>query len=749
MKFETEIVQDKQKALIVSKKNYDFIVLLKDHLKKFSVDPYFSSVSSKLTSSFDYFFFIEEEYPIHIIKESVHKKFVFIYSKNNRFIKSLIKHHLPNVKMIETKSENLKESDIDKILWFCLTQTREKHLKITNLFSKEKSHVNKTKIDLNKYLTRKNFTLTIIYFIVSIHFIFIPLIILSSIFSLKGYLNMKNNKFFKAKSDAYISNSLNLTGNQFYQIVRPTYLLFGIAQLPDDLIEINKNSVNTLLEMESILDNAKSIQKLIFTKGKTTNEIDDLKLRFSKLNKSLGEIHDSIIIINQKLGLPFNLVKKMKTNLLEISDLLDKTRKLLVYSESIFTQKTPNKYLIFFANNMELRPGGGFIGSFAIVTISNYEVQEIKVNDVYDADGQLTAHIDPPKPIEKYLNMPHWFLRDSNFAPDFVENYNKGLFFIEKELGISDFSGGILLTTTAVENILTAFDSLYLPDFKETINTKNFYLKTQFYTEKNFFPGSIQKRVFLSSVIQQLLLKLEGVSSEKFLVALKKSLDEKQMVVFLEDSAAQTTFDTSFWSGRVIEPKCLSGGKCISDFLFPYDANVGANKANFFINRYFHLKTSIDSQGRINHLLSIQYQNNSPAEIFPTGTYRNYFQVLIPRNSLVKKITIDGVLVENYDQKDDIFKLIGFFFEVAPKKKVEIKISYQLGEALESYSQVYQLVFQKQIGANNSDLILDFDVAKNISLVNHNFSPLVKDRQILYNTNLSTDKIFFIELKKE
>ena len=70
--------------------------------------------------------------------------------------------------------------------------------------------------------------------------------------------------------------------------------------------------------------------------------------------------------------------------------------------------------------------------------------------------------------------------------------------------GVMDFSGGILITTTAVENILYAFNDLYLPDFKEYINAKNFYLKTQLYVEKKFFPGSIQKKTFLSSIVRQI-----------------------------------------------------------------------------------------------------------------------------------------------------------------------------------------------------------------------------------------------------
>lgn len=750
MKFVTEIIHDKQKTLIVSKYNYQFIKILKNHFKKYSVDHFFSSIVPKTIGNFDYYFFIEEEFPIQRLKDSPKKNFIFVFFQKNRFLHSLSANRLKNVKIIEINSHDLNQDDIEKILWFSLSKTPENHLKITKLTeSSIRPSEQKFRMNIKKYFTKNNFIYMVISIFVFLHFLYVPFVLSSSIFAYRSYANLKRNNFTATETNSSVGKIINGIGQSLYSPVRPTYLLFGLASWPDNIFEINNNSFQTFSKITSVLDNAKEIQRLSFIKDKTSEEKNDLKLRFNKLNRSLEEINESLITINQKLDFPFAFVKKIKSNLIDVSDLIDKTRKLLVYAESVLTQEESKKYLIFFANNMELRPGGGFIGSFAILNAGDYEIGEIKVYDVYDADGQLTAHIDPPKPIEKYLKIPHWFLRDSNFSPDFIENYQKALFFVEKELGITNFSGGILLTTTAVENVLTAFDNLYLPDFKENINSKNFYLKTQFYAENNFFPGSIQKRVFLSSVVQQIILKLESMSSEKFLIALKKSLDEKQMAVFIDDPVAQTLFDTSFWSGRVIDPKCLSGADCISDYLFPYDANVGANKANFFINRFFYLKTTIDSEGKINHLLSIQYKNDSPSEVFPTGTYRNYFQVLLPLNSTIRRVTKDGVLVEEIDQKDDKFKLVGFFLEVPPKKTIEVKIDYQLAEKIDSVHEIYQLIFQKQMGANNSDLILDFNMDKNLSLINQNFSPLVKNNQILYNTSLSTDKIFFIELKKE
>jgi len=65
---------------------------------------------------------------------------------------------------------------------------------------------------------------------------------------------------------------------------------------------------------------------------------------------------------------------------------------------------------------MELRPGGGFIGSYGILTMDKGKVSDFKIHDVYDADGKLKASIEPQFPVRRYLKLPHLFLRDSNFS---------------------------------------------------------------------------------------------------------------------------------------------------------------------------------------------------------------------------------------------------------------------------------------------------------------------------------------------
>jgi hypothetical protein len=746
MELKTEIVEEKQKALIVSKKEYSFISLLKSELKRVSINPFYSPFIPKTINIFSYVFIVNEPISLEKINKNKNSFFIFIYfhGKSHQInLKGVPK----NIKIITVSGNLLEKNEIDKILWFAFSKSNETslNLNVSQLVKNKSNPLPELTNNYKKYITAKNLIILFLSSIVIIHLAFIPFIFVSFFLNYQSYLSVKKNVLVDTKK----SQSVNDITKKLYSIVRPTYLLFGVAILPDNLIDINEKSLLIINQAESLLENFKGLEDLFFQTDKSVEQKNILVLRIQKAKIDLANIEDELNVIVQKIPISNNFFNQIKKQMLELSDNLEKANKVIDYFQKAIAEKNPKKYVVFFANNMELRPGGGFIGSFGIFEVGNYNISQIKVYDVYDADGQLTVHLDPPKPIAQYLNVPHWFFRDSNFSPDFFTNYQKALFFLEQEMKMTGFSGGILLTTSAVENVLSAFNDLYLPDFKEYVNAKNFYLKTQYYSEKNFFPGSIQKKVFLSSLVTQIQNNLHTVNVRTLFSQIKKSLDEKQITVFFEDKSLQALFDSSFWSGRVINPKCTLSEDCITDYAFPYDANVGANKANFFVSRFINLKVNIDSEGKISHTLSLQYKNESPAEIFPTGYYRNYFQVLLPKESTLNQITKDGVLVEDVDQIDDQYKQIGFFFELAPGKTVDLKISYQSNKPLKKGTNIYQLIVQKQIGAKNSDLILEYQLDKSVSVVNQNFSPIVKGNQIIYNTSLSTDKIFLIELTRE
>ena len=758
MKLKVETEEKKQKILLVDKKPGQFFKYLKENLKKFDSQVFVSPRLPNNLEIFDLCFLINQ--PAGLIDKFDHRpgqKIIFIYIDNQpmagRLLNKLTVNNITGVKIVNLDREikNFQDS-LDKLLWFALSKSNEQYLDLKPMVersSRESGPEKSTLSTMTESLNKKNIFLILLGFFILFHLVFFVPLFLSGYSFLISAKEIKKGNFDKAKNK--LDNGLRLLsyGKTLYSASRPTYLLFSLALWPDDIVQIDEKAGMILKRFLQLNQQGRELTKSILKKNKTDREQESFDLLLRQIKTNLDPLEEDLIFLNQKLP-RLNSLKNIKLELSLAGDLTGKAKQIIHHLDLIMAKNTEKKYLLLFANNMELRPGGGFIGSFGVLKMADYTLQDLKIYDVYDADGQLIAHIPPPEAISKYLEQPHWFLRDSAFSGDFLENYGQAKFFLEKELGLGDFSGAALITTSAVNNILGAFGNLYLSDFRENVNQDNFYLKAQLYSEKDFFPGSTQKKGFLASVTRALLINLETASFEKLIMGVKKSLDEKQAVLYLDDEELQKIIDSYYWSGRIIQPVCPTQiDSCISDYVFPLDANLGVNKANFYITRLIELKINVDSQGNFENTLTIKFKNNSPNEVFPGGYYRNYLQILIPKNSTIKTITKNDVLVDEFDEKDEEFKNVGLFFEIEPLGTAEIRLRYQPPLIINKGHSVYQLLFQKQIGSFNNDLNIRIFLPKNIYLINQNFSPLVKDNQILYNTSLSADKIFFIELIKE
>jgi hypothetical protein len=722
MSWQVDIVNEDQKMLIVIPKKNVLIESFIYHLKKKEIT-----------------FFITPKFPSSLKKFD----YLFLFNKNQiefTDIKSGRK------KTIKIKGDYFDAPSFDYLLWFCFSKSKMVHF---DLSLPKQSKANSLNLIKHPWpIKKKHFFLMICAILFLIYlFGFLPILFLANWYNYQAFKNI-NGKEKIFKENLLLGKNYYQLGKNLYSLSQPVYLFFGLGIVTDNLVTFS-DDVNTLLDTTYNLEKlGKNIFLAIYRPNKSENDLRDLNRQFKQLNVLLAKTEEKINLITQKAPDLIKKNQKFQEKLKQADLFVAAIKKINPHLPGALGENGKKNYLLLFANNREIRPGGGFIGSFALLEFDSLTQTKFDVYDVYDADGQLKVHIEPPAPISRYLNQPHWFLRDSAFSVDFPTNCEQAKFFLEKEMAISNIDGCLLITTSAVENILKAFGDLYLTDFKEKVNSDNFYLKAQLYSEKNFFPGSIQKKSFLNSVVKQMIINLEKASIPLLLSKIKISLEEKQIALFLNDENMQKTIDSFLWSGRLIVPKCLDEKQnCINHLIFPYDANLGVNKADYFIERSIYLKTDILQDGQNNNLLTLIYKNNSPSDLFPGGTYKNYFQIYLPNDSHLKSITKNGVLVEDFNEKDESqLKKIGFLVEVPPNRTIEIKIAYQSDKKLSQGKNIYQLVVQKQIGAGNKDFLWEINLPSNITPGNNNFSPLVKDNQIIYNTILNTDKIFFIEL---
>lgn len=731
MAWQTEIIDRKITILLIGDKKNSFISPFKNYLLKFNpqINLYILEKRPKGYQNFNYLF------------KFIGEKIVFFDKKNKR--RKVITFFHGNI---------LDKKSFEKILWFCFSNSKINELKIFLLKKKglKKESLSRKLIRQLTEVVKKKFIFIVLCLLFLFFTSFLYPLFISYFFyyyeakqSLSKKIERKNEDDYLKKADNYF-----LLSKKLYSYPRPIFHFLGVGMLTDNFLELTDELSKLFLTIKKGKSIGYSLINSLTSFDQKNEEI--IIQNLNDLENLLKESENSFNRIRNKL--PFFLKNNSRYQELinQGQSFFFIAKKILPAVPNILGEKSEKKYLIFFANNRELRPGGGFIGSFAIIKVNNFFLEDLKVYDVYDADGQLKFHIEPPKPIKDYLSQPHWFLRDAAFSPDFLENFSQAEIFLENEIKEKNFDGGFLITTSAIENILKAFDSLYLPDLKEKITSDNFYLKTQYYTEKNFFPGSIQKKSFLNSLTKQFLINLENVSFVNLLTQLKKSLDEKQIVIYFKNENTQKIFDELFWSGKVAFSSCLMKNiPCLSNYLFPFDANLGVNKADYFVDKSIFYKINIDANGEINHFLTLNYRNNLTADVFPGGKYKNYFQIYLPKNIKIKEILKDDILISDFEQREEknLF-LIGFYFEVKPRESSEIKIIFSNNQRLVDGKNLFQILIQKQIGAQNKDFILQINFPNNINLISNNFIPLVKDNELVYNFNFNTDKLFYLLLNK-
>lgn len=549
---------------------------------------------------------------------------------------------------------------------------------------------------------------------------------------------------------SYPSTALKIS-RKMYDPFRKGWLFVGLASYPERVFDITERVIDSYQVTHELRDD----MAIMFSKIMDPQSLsqDTILEKKTAVEANINRLTENVQTLRERLP---SFVMKYK----ETEDKIEKAEAYLTMAatymksfDEVFARNSERMYVVFFANDREIRPGGGFIGSFALVKVQNLQVHEWKIYDVYDADGQLQARVRPPEPISTYLNQPFFFLRDSAFTPDFPTNVLVAEDFLQKELGIERIDGALLFTFSSIENLVGRIGPLTVPEYEELISEENVYLKTQLYAEQNFFPGSTQKKNFLEALANQIILKLEEprmafTAAQSFLL----DFHTKNMVAYAKDQSLQNVIDTSYWSGRQLPPTCIRGQdtetECIPLYFFPVEANLGVNKANAFVTRDYTVSArALKDTQEIETEFTVYFKNKSKKGLFPGGPYKNYYQVFLPREIQIQSIMIDTFIAKNPEIEQNKYTRVGLLVEIPEQSERSVSIKFRTLATLPPSESELQLIFQKQIGLPSSNVTFKFGFPDGYKVSDTNFSPLAVSPVVEYNSAVDSDKFFYLRFK--
>jgi len=328
--------------------------------------------------------------------------------------------------------------------------------------------------------------------------------------------SVKNQDFVKSKiclEDAYqklneISKEIDGVGSFLADATKYIPYLSKISS-GNHLIEGGKDISQAGILLSELANDFENIKKgenvgedvsylEIFQKSE--NKIKEAASFLKSAQNHLEEVN--IDDIPENLKDKFSFLKRVlpEANLI-LSDFLKE--------EKIFTDvlggNGARKYLFLFQNNQEMRSTGGFIGSYAILDISNGRVRKFFIDGIFNPDGQLKENIVPPVPIQKIS--AGWSLHDSNWFPDFPVSAEKAIRFYEKTGGPTA-DGVITMTPTVLKKLLKVTGPIDLSEYGITITGENFLEKIQYETEIGYDKELNQPKKILADLAPKILDKI-------------------------------------------------------------------------------------------------------------------------------------------------------------------------------------------------------------------------------------------------
>ncbi len=423
------------------------------------------------------------------------------------------------------------------------------------------------------------------------------------------------------------------------------------------------------------------------------------------------------------------------------------------FVQEFFGLNEPQTYLIMFLNNTELRPGGGFIGTYAVVTMdkANPNIAKVEGTEVLDNLSPKNFPSEPPAPIREYLGLDRWYFRDSNWSPDFKISAAKSLDLYRKEKGVlaEDIDAVIGFTPNLVEDLLRITGPITVNGMEFTAD--NFTEKLEYEVEYGFAKSNVpfeQRKKMLVDLAKMVIVntaKNAFMHWGEYKELVEKMLAEKQMMLYSPNNDFQQIFESKNWAGE------MSGVSY--DYLLWVDANLGALKTDVAIERELTYELYQTSDGEYVAKAKMTFNHRGKFD-WRTTRYRDYARVYVPIGSkLIKtsgsmktdKSSESGVIDQGVENGRQWY---GTFISIEPGHTGELSFEFYVSPEVVKRLKAndYRLLVQKQLGTNNVKLTLKLNFANSLAFASPG-EPAGRHGDNKYETSISLKKDIEVEVR--
>lgn len=424
-------------------------------------------------------------------------------------------------------------------------------------------------------------------------------------------------KFILAKQEINQINDLTQLVISFIPKVGNSFVAGEkVLDLGNQLSLLGQNLVATVNRLEqSIATGEFSTSKLTILQ----QELAPLQTQLNSIENLVNEIklNDLPAEYRDEMG-------QIKSFLPKINHQSQTLLKYLPLAKQILGDKNLQRYLLVFQNNNEIRPTGGFVGSYALMDINQGKITnlEIPAGGSYDLEGGEIVPVLAPQPL--WLINPRWHFWDANWFFDFPTSAEKTIEFYNSSGGPT-VDGVLAINATLMQKLISIVGPIKVAGY-EPLTGENFINLLQSESEKNKTTQTPKQLLSLAGplIVQELTTKPEKWL--EILPLLEKSLAEKELQVYFTAYDLQKAISDLDWGGQIKDTD--------KDYLAVVHTNLGGGKTDRVIKNEVWHRADIAGDGSIEDTLILtRSHQGDKGDIFTGAANNDYIRVYLPLGS--------------------------------------------------------------------------------------------------------------------
>jgi sortase (surface protein transpeptidase) len=288
------------------------------------------------------------------------------------------------------------------------------------------------------------------------------------------------------------------------------------------------------------------------------------------------------------------------------------------------------RYLLVSQNPDELRATGGNLGSAGVVSAHQGTLRLLEYDSSHRYDTPRDLRAVPPKPFQPYLGDGYWDLAGANWWPSFPDSARQMAYFYELSHPDAPVHGVVALDQFGFRRLLEVVGPVQVPEYGERVTAETLQGQIDHYVHAGDAGDEFGRKHFLaavSSALMQRILAAPRSELRPLVAAVRKSLDEQHLLVWMADPAAADVFARRRWDGELLPAK--------GDTLMLVDTEVSGSKQSQHVSRDAEYEVDLREPATPTATLRVTYANTSTREQQPelpyfAEQYRTFLRVYAP-----------------------------------------------------------------------------------------------------------------------